>query len=128
MNLEDFYRGRGEDYPVIIGRFMGNENLLKKFVKNFPDDPTYGRLCEARYAFIFRKYFEVFGRHTVIEEVSQKIGRTDIIYDYDKQVLVNNLEGLSMNNNDMRSSEINGQRSFDFLWSHLFSSSPSTIS
>lgn len=47
MNLEDFYRGRGEDYPVIIGRFMGNENLLKKFVKNFPDDPTYGRLCEA---------------------------------------------------------------------------------
>ena len=46
MNLEDFYRGRGEDYPVIIGRFMGNENLLKKFVKNFPDDPTYGRLCE----------------------------------------------------------------------------------
>ena len=26
---------------------MGNENLLKKFVKNFPDDPTYGRLCEA---------------------------------------------------------------------------------
>ena len=47
MNLEDFYRGRGEDYPVIIGRFMGNENLLKKFVKNFPDDSTYGRLCEA---------------------------------------------------------------------------------
>lgn len=56
----------------------------------------------------------------MIEEVSQKIGRTDIIYDYDKQVLVNNLEGLSMDNNDMRSSEINGQRSFDFLWSHLF--------
>lgn len=47
MNLEDFYRGRDEDYPVILGRFMGNENLLKKFVKNFPDDPTYGRLCEA---------------------------------------------------------------------------------
>lgn len=47
MNLQEFYRGRDEDYPVILGRFMGNENLLKKFVKNFPDDPTYGRLCEA---------------------------------------------------------------------------------
>ena len=23
MNLEDFYRGRGEDYPVIIGMFIG---------------------------------------------------------------------------------------------------------
>ena len=54
MNLEDFYRGRGEDYPVIIGRFMGNENLLKKFVKNFPDDPTYGRLCEAMEAKLFQ--------------------------------------------------------------------------
>ncbi len=37
----------------------------------------------------------------MIEEVSQKIGRTDIIYDYDKQVLVNNLEGLSMDNTTM---------------------------
>lgn len=47
MNLEDFYKGRKEDYSVILGRFMGNENLLKKFVKNFPDDPTYGDLCQA---------------------------------------------------------------------------------
>ncbi|MBS7008604.1 Hpt domain-containing protein [Anaerostipes sp.] len=47
MNLEQFYTGRDEDYLVILGRFMGNEKLLGKFVKNFPDDPTYKRLCSA---------------------------------------------------------------------------------
>lgn len=47
MNLKQFYQGRDEDYPVILGRFMGNENLLAKFVRNFPDDPTYKLLCSA---------------------------------------------------------------------------------
>lgn len=47
MNLERFYKGRDEDYPVILGRFMGNEGLLEKFVRNFPDDPTYQLLCDA---------------------------------------------------------------------------------
>lgn len=47
MNLEQFYNRRDENYQVILGRFMGNEKLLGKFVRNFPDDPTYGLLCDA---------------------------------------------------------------------------------
>ena len=66
------------------------------------------------------KYFEVFGRDTVIEEVSRKIRRTDIIYDDDKQVLVNNLEGLSTDNTTMRAQIRLMTKDSGYLWYECF--------
>ena len=37
----------GIDVKDALSRFMGNANLLEKFLKKFPDDQNYKKLCEA---------------------------------------------------------------------------------
>lgn len=37
----------GMDIDQTLARFVGNEGLLFKFVKRFPDEPTYGKLVAA---------------------------------------------------------------------------------
>lgn len=66
------------------------------------------------------RYFEVFGRDTVIEKVSQKISKTDIIYEDDKQVLVENLDGLSIDNSTMRAQIRLMTKDSGYLWYECF--------
>ncbi len=37
----------GIDVKSALERFMGNEALLERFLKRFPNDPNYGKLKEA---------------------------------------------------------------------------------
>ena len=39
MNLEEFYAQIGGDYADTLQRLC-NENMVKKFVKKYQDDPT----------------------------------------------------------------------------------------
>lgn len=66
------------------------------------------------------KYYEVFGRDTVIEEISNKISRTDIIYEDDKQVLIRNLSELSIKNSTMKVQIRLMTRSGEYLWYECF--------
>lgn len=43
----DLLRQAGIDVDDALGRFMGNEGLLARFLGQFPDDPNYRALVEA---------------------------------------------------------------------------------
>ena len=43
------YRELGSDWDAVIGRFAGNEGLLRKFVNKFRDDVTYHNLNQVAY-------------------------------------------------------------------------------
>lgn len=45
MNLEEFYAQIGGDYADTLQRLC-NENMVKKFVKKYQDDPT----CTTRWS------------------------------------------------------------------------------
>lgn len=47
MNLEEFYAQIGGDYADTLQRLC-NENMVKKFVKKYQDDPTCADLCTTR--------------------------------------------------------------------------------
>lgn len=66
------------------------------------------------------KYYEVFGRDTMIEEVSQKMGATDIIYQEDKQVLIQKLKGLSLNKSTMNAQIRLMTKDREYLWYECF--------
>lgn len=66
------------------------------------------------------KYYEVFGRDTMIEQVSQKIDATDVVFEEDKQVLMQNLQGLSMNNSTMRAQIRLMTKDSGYLWYECF--------
>ena len=46
MNLEEFYAQIGGDYADTLQRLC-NENMVKKFVKKYQDDPTCADLHNA---------------------------------------------------------------------------------
>ena len=46
MTLSETYDKMGGDYKDVIGRFYSAE-LIERFLKKFPDDPSYHNLCEA---------------------------------------------------------------------------------
>ena len=46
MNLEEFYAQIGGDYADTLQRLC-NENMVKKFVKKYQDDPTCANLHNA---------------------------------------------------------------------------------
>lgn len=46
MELKEMYRELGSDWDAVIGRFAGNEGLLRKFVNKFKDDVTYDSLVK----------------------------------------------------------------------------------
>lgn len=66
------------------------------------------------------KYYEVFGRDTMIEQVSQKIDATDVVFEEDKQVFIQNLQGLSMNNSTMRAQIRLMTKDSGYLWYECF--------
>lgn len=47
MNIEQFYESINAEYESISSRMMGNRHLVIKFVKKFPNDPTYQKFLEA---------------------------------------------------------------------------------
>lgn len=49
MELKEMYRDLGSDWDAVIGRFAGNEGLLRKFVNKFRDDVTYDNLNQVVY-------------------------------------------------------------------------------
>ena len=46
MTLSETYDKMGGDYKDVIGRFY-SADLIERFLKKFPDDPSYRNLCEA---------------------------------------------------------------------------------
>ena len=46
MTLSETYDKMGGDYKDVIGRFY-SADLIERFLKKFPDDPSYHNLCEA---------------------------------------------------------------------------------
>ena len=46
MTLSETYDKMGGDYKDVIGRFY-SADLIQRFLKKFPDDPSYHNLCEA---------------------------------------------------------------------------------
>lgn len=46
MTLSEAYDKMGGDYKDVIGRFY-SADLVERFLKKFPDDQSYSKLCEA---------------------------------------------------------------------------------
>ena len=46
MNLKEFYEKIGGDYSDALSRLMAEERVLK-YVKRFPEDPSFGQLKPA---------------------------------------------------------------------------------
>lgn len=70
MNLEEFYAQIGGDYADTLQRLC-NENMVKKFVKKYQDDPTCADLHNA----VEQQDWEVAfrGAHT-LKGVAQNLG------------------------------------------------------
>lgn len=70
MNLEEFYAQIGGDYADTLQRLC-NENMVKKFVKKYQDDPTCADLHNA----VLQQDWEVAfrGAHT-LKGVAQNLG------------------------------------------------------
>lgn len=47
MTLRECYEQLGCDYEAAVKRLCGKEEMLAKFVKKFPADPTYNGLVES---------------------------------------------------------------------------------
>lgn len=47
MTLKEFAENTNLDYEGIVARFCGMESLVIKFLKKFPDDPTFDSLTQA---------------------------------------------------------------------------------
>ena len=47
IRIEEFYQRLGSEYDTVIKRFCNNEPILLKFVRSFPNDPTFGNLKDA---------------------------------------------------------------------------------
>lgn len=47
MTVKEFYSAIGADYEQILGRMMGMEAIIKKFLKKFLQDPTFESMVAA---------------------------------------------------------------------------------
>lgn len=47
MEINQFYESIGTEYKILLARFCNNEQVLNRFVRSFPDDPTYNRAVTA---------------------------------------------------------------------------------
>ena len=74
MNLEEFYAQIGGDYADTLQRLC-NENMVKKFVKKYQDDPTCADLHNA----VLQQDWEVAfrGAHT-LKGVCQNLGFSNL--------------------------------------------------
>lgn len=70
MNLEEFYAQIGGDYADTLQRLC-NENMVKKFVKKYQDDPTCADLHNAVEQQDWEAAFR--GAHT-LKGVAQNLG------------------------------------------------------
>ena len=70
MNLEEFYAQIGGDYTDTLQRLC-NENMVKKFVKKYQDDPTCADLHNAVLQQDWEAAFR--GAHT-LKGVAQNLG------------------------------------------------------
>lgn len=70
MNLEEFYAQIGGDYADTLQRLC-NENMVKKFVKMYQDDPTCADLHNAALQQDWEAAFR--GAHT-LKGVAQNLG------------------------------------------------------
>lgn len=63
MKLREFYENNGVDYDVFLGRLMGKESLLEKYINIFLGDSTFTELTNA----VAQKDFEQVGKtaHTL---------------------------------------------------------------
>lgn len=47
MTIKDLFTEVGTDIAVVMSRFGGNEPLLNRFIKKFPEDPSFAELKES---------------------------------------------------------------------------------
>ncbi len=47
MNVQDTAKAKGWDLEGTLRRFGGSQMMLERFLKKFPQDPTFGKLEEA---------------------------------------------------------------------------------
>lgn len=75
MTMKDLYIEVGTDIAVVISRFGGNEPLLNRFIKKFPQDPSFLELKEA----LEKKDYEDMERsaHT-LKGVASNLGFTGL--------------------------------------------------
>ena len=62
MTLEELYKSLGGDYSEVMSR-LADENMIKKLLIMFPDDPSYSNLC------IALKYGDIKGAHLAAESL-----------------------------------------------------------
>ena len=62
MTLEDLYKSLGGDYSEVMSRLF-DENMIKKLLIMFPDDPSYSNLC------IALKYGDMKSAHLAAESL-----------------------------------------------------------
>ena len=74
MNLEEFYAQIGGDYADTLQRLC-NENMVKKFVKKYQDDPTCADLHNAALQQDWEAAFR--GAHT-LKGVCQNLGFSNL--------------------------------------------------
>lgn len=62
MTLEELYKFLGGDYDEVMSR-LSDQNMIKKLLIMFPDDPSYSNLC------IALKYGDMKGAHLAAESL-----------------------------------------------------------
>lgn len=70
MMLQACYEKMGGDYTEVLSRLVNTERI-EKYVMKFPEDPTYGMLCEAKEA---ENHEAVFLHIHTLKGVSQNLG------------------------------------------------------
>lgn len=71
MNIRELYENLQESPDVVILRFCGNAKLLERFVKRFPEDPTYQLLEES---IKLKNYEEVERMAHTLKGVAMNLG------------------------------------------------------
>jgi HPt (histidine-containing phosphotransfer) domain-containing protein len=75
MTYEEALQEIGVDISVILNRFSGNNGLMEKFVRKFPQDNTFNELKAAIAA---KKYDDIETTAHTLKGVSGNLGFTEL--------------------------------------------------
>lgn len=75
MLIKDCIKSNGSDVDSLMGRFGGNEGLLVKFLKKFPQDTSFNSLEKAMAA---KEYEEIEHAAHTLKGVSANLGMENL--------------------------------------------------
>lgn len=93
MKMQEFYERLGAEYDIVLERFLGKEDLLKKFVLLFLKDDTYEKVVKA---YESNDYNELERTSHTLKGIVANLGFECLYVDCSK--MVNNLRKDNLDN------------------------------